>query len=46
MVWNCDPVVRRLRRFQDDMAADLMHPRVIPFPAQKVSENRAGNVAR
>jgi len=46
VVWNCDPVVSRLGGFQDDVAADLMHPRVLPFAAQKVSEARAGNVAR
>lgn len=46
MVWNRDPVVRRLCGFEDDMAADLVHPRILPFSAQEVSEARAGNVAR
>jgi len=46
VIWNCDPVMSRLGGFQDDVAADLMHPRVLPFAAQKVSEARAGNVAR
>ena len=46
VVWNRDPVVRGLGGFQDDVAADLVHPRVLPFSAQEVSEARAGNVAR
>ena len=46
VVWNRDPVVSRLGRFQDDVATDLVHSRVLPFSTQEVSEARAGNVAR
>ena len=44
MVWNSNPVVRGLGGFQDD--ADLVHPRVLPFSAQELSEARTGNLAR
>ena len=44
VVWNRDPVVSRLGRFQDDVAADLVHSRVLPFPAQEVSEARAARL--
>ena len=40
MVWNRDPMVRGLGGFQDDVAADLVHPRVLPFSAQEVCEAR------
>jgi hypothetical protein len=40
MVWNRDPVVSRLGGFQNDVAAGLVHPRVLPFSAQEVSEAR------
>jgi len=46
VIWNRDPVMSRLGGFQDDVAADLVYPRVLPFSAQEVSEARAGNVAR
>jgi hypothetical protein len=46
VVRNRDPMVNRLGGFQDDVAAGLMHLRVLPFSAQEVSEARAGNVAR
>lgn len=46
VVWNRDPVVRGLGGLQDDVAADLVHPRVLPFSAQEVSEAGTGNVAR
>ena len=38
VVWNRDPVVSGLGGLQDDVAADLVHPRVLPFSAQEVSE--------
>jgi hypothetical protein len=34
VVGNRDPVVSRLGGFQDDMAADLVHLRVLPLSAQ------------
>ena len=46
VIWNRDPVMSRLGGFQDDVAADLVHPRVPPFSAQEVSEAHAGNIAR
>jgi len=46
VVWNCDSVVSRLGRFQDDVAAHLVYSRVLPISAQDVSEASAGNVAR
>jgi hypothetical protein len=46
VVWNRDPVVSRLCGFQDDVAASLMHPRILPSSALEVSEARAGYVAR
>src|SRR4051812_23137722 len=38
VVWNRDPMVSRLGGLQDDVATDLVHPCVLPFSAQKVSQ--------
>src|SRR5690242_12045527 len=46
MIWNWDPMVRRLLGLQNDVAAVLVHPRVRPFSAQEVGEAADGNVAR
>ena len=46
VVWNSDPVVSRLGGFEDDVAADLVHPLVLPCSAQEIGEARARNVAR
>lgn len=46
VVWNRNAVVCRVGSFQDDMAAHLVHPRVMPFPAQEISQSSAGNIAR
>src|SRR6185369_2632014 len=46
VVWNRDPVVSGLGGFQNDVAADLVHPCLLPFSAQEVRETRARNVAR
>jgi hypothetical protein len=35
VVWNRDPVVGRLSSFQDDVAADLVHSRVLPVPVTR-----------
>jgi hypothetical protein len=40
VVRDRDPVVSRFEGFQDDVAADLVHPRVLPSAAQDVSEMR------
>jgi hypothetical protein len=46
MVRDRDPVVCRLEGFQDDMTPNLMHSRVLPSAAQRISEIRSGDVAR
>lgn len=46
VVWNCDSVVSRLGGFQDNVAAHLVCPHLLPFSAQNVGEASAGNVAR
>ena len=46
VVWNGDSLVSRLGSFQDDVAAHLVHPYVLPFSAQEVSEVSARNVTR
>ena len=38
VVWNRDPVVSWLGGFQYNVAASLVHPRVLPFSVQDVSE--------
>jgi len=41
VVRDRDPLVGRLRCFQDDMAADLVYFGVLPPPAQDISEMQA-----
>src|ERR1022692_4891333 len=45
VVRNCNPLVRRLRSFQNDVAAHLMHLRVLPATAQDIREMHARDVA-
>jgi hypothetical protein len=33
VVWNHNPLMKRLRGLQDDMTTDLVHGRVLPSPA-------------
>ena len=43
---NCNALRRRLRRFQDDMAARLVNPHILPMAAQMVREPNPGDIAR
>ena len=45
MVWNHNPLMKRLRGLQDDMTTDLVHRRVLPSPAQGVGKVGARDVA-
>jgi hypothetical protein len=38
MIWNRDAVMAGLGRFENDVAADLMHPCILPATAQDFRE--------